>query len=177
MLQRPNGAFQFLTSKGDKGDVTPSYSAEDSVSRRARPLGAPPQAELGTERFKGCYVGLVAPEGDVCAQFVLLLLGHALGTTVREPIYQDEDTGELWPEPAADEPDPVDVAILAALLERAAGRMTSWQRTVFMLRLEGYGFSEIGRYFHRTEGSPRAAYRRACLHIRAVLTDWDVTVP
>lgn len=177
MLQRPNGAFQFLTSKGDKGDVTPSYSAEDSVSRRARPLRTPSQTELGTERFKGHYVGLVAPEADICAQFVLSLLARMLRTPTQEPSYQDEETSELWPEPAADDPSPENVAILMALLAEAAKRMTSWQRTVFMLRLEGYGFSEIGRYFHRTEGSPRAAYRRACLHIQAVLTDWDVTVP
>jgi len=63
----------------------------------------------------------------------------------------------------------VKMAIHQAVLE-----MTTWQRIVLVLRLQGYCFTEIARHFHRTEGSPRNAYKRALRHLaRHLLKDND----
>jgi len=61
--------------------------------------------------------------------------------------------------------DVADLVEMKMAIHQAVLDMTKWQRVVLLLRLQGYCFTEIGRYFHRTEGSPRNAYKRAINHL------------
>lgn len=56
-------------------------------------------------------------------------------------------------------------------VENGVGNMTPWQRTVLVHRLQGYTYPEIARRYCRTPDSPRAAYRRACRHLRQALVE------
>lgn len=138
----------------------------------------PAQSRRGTDRFQGRFVGLVAPEDGLCAEFCLSLLDYGLAPSLSKrlkPVYDIHD-GQAFLVDVMDEdaPDLVDAVELGLAIRDAVARMTRWQRTVLVLHMQGYHFTEIARYFKRTEGSPRAAYGRALLHLRRCLEEHEL---
>jgi hypothetical protein len=121
----------------------------------------PAQSRRGTDRFQGRFVGLVAPEDGLCAEFCLSLLDYGLAPCLSKrlkPVYDIHD-GQAFLVDVMDE----------ALLTCGRVVLTEWFRrcgrrpggadgAAYTCRDDH--FTEFARFFKRTEGR-RAAYGRA----------------
>ncbi len=128
------------------------------------------------DRFQGRYIGIVAPERAASARFLFEILHRAIARACPLDLgaiadWEGEEGFLADVYPRSEALDVPDTVALKLAVEGAVAQMTDWQRTVLILRLQGYRFTEIGRHFSRTEGSPRVAYHRACEHLRQYLVE------
>lgn len=138
------------------------------------------QSHPGRNRFNSLSVALVAPELNLTSEFVFARLRQGLLPECPEDVcavLEDNDSDqeqldiELTDTVLDESVDVIEWVDWKLAVETAVANMTPWQRTTLVLRLQGYSFAEIARYYHRSEGSPRMAYRRACRHLRQCLVE------